>query len=124
MNLYFHLNLEIKFALHLDLVLTWIWFECVGQDFYSIDVVVSSHLSMNMWFFCLSLDFFQLVDVLWWNDCGHTKTQRQQPFDYKKKTTFEIELELEVNISNNNYFKLKISTTEGSKKLYVVYVGK
>ncbi len=64
-----------------------------------------------------------MVDVSWWNDDGHTKIQRQQPFNYKKETTSKIELEPKVSTFNNNYFKFKIST-EGSKKFYVIHVGK
>jgi hypothetical protein len=36
----------------------------------------------------------------------------------------KIELELEVSTFNNNYLNIKISTTKGSKKFYVVHVGK
>jgi hypothetical protein len=48
MNLYFDLNLEIQFALHHDLVLTWILFECIGQDFSSCDVAISSYVPTNI----------------------------------------------------------------------------
>jgi len=103
--------------------LTWFWFECVNQDFYFGDVDVSNHLSMNMWF-CFGLDFLSIGWCVLINDCGHTKIQRQQPFDYKKETISEIELESKMNTSNNNYLKFKISTIEGSKKFYVINVGK